>query len=421
MVLRDKEGYLYYTPLKKVTSKKKKFSPSKFGNNNPFTIYNIKLYLKIRKINIELISNKFINTQTDLIFKDNEGYFYTTTSNRILSEIPDRFNKSNKYTIQNIKLWCDLNNKPFKLLSDEYSGNNIKLKWQCLKQDCGEVFEAIWGNISQGKGCGFCVGRQAGLSNCLATNNPELASEWHPTLNGNLTPYNVTQNSGKKVWWLCVKCHKWKTSISHRILNGCPYCSGRYATKETNLLIKNYQLACEWNYEKNNKRPEDYTPKSNKKVWWKCKECTHEWKTKISDRANNHGCPACNQSKGEKELERVLLQYNIFHDSQYCFENLVGLGGGVLKYDKSVFFDKNKTQLKMLIEFDGKQHYEWTKWMMTKEEFKQLQRHDKLKNQYCISHNIPLIRIPYWEIDNIEIILTDILVHNNMDSKFIVK
>jgi len=37
---------------------------------------------------------------------------------------------------------------------------------------------------------------------------PELVKEWHPTKNGQLTSYDVTPNSGKKVWWICNQGHE---------------------------------------------------------------------------------------------------------------------------------------------------------------------------------------------------------------------
>ena len=55
--------------------------------------------------------------------------------------------------------------------------------------------------------------------------NPLLAREWHPTKNLPLSPYNVTPNSGKKVWWQCLERHEWQASINNRARGrGCPYC-----------------------------------------------------------------------------------------------------------------------------------------------------------------------------------------------------
>ena len=45
------------------------------------------------------------------------------------------------------------------------------------------------------------------------------------------------------------------------------------------------------------------------------------------------------------------------------------------------------------------------------------QEHDKIKNQYCIDNNIPLIRIPYWEYDSIEYILKNVLMHFDLIQK----
>lgn len=59
----------------------------------------------------------------------------------------------------------------------------------------------------------------------LGTYDPELAEQWHPTKNGDLTPYDVPPTSNKKVWWLCEVGHEWEASIISRCRgNGCPWC-----------------------------------------------------------------------------------------------------------------------------------------------------------------------------------------------------
>ena len=63
----------------------------------------------------------------------------------------------------------------------------------------------------------------------MATINPKLSKEWHPTKNGNLTPIKITPQNPKKVWWKCAKneYHEWKTSVVNRNYrgDGCPYCT----------------------------------------------------------------------------------------------------------------------------------------------------------------------------------------------------
>ena len=55
-------------------------------------------------------------------------------------------------------------------------------------------------------------------------------------------------------------------------------------------------------------------------------------------------------------------------------------------------------KIKRLIEFDGEQHF---KDIPSWGGLELQQQRDKVKNEYALSHNIPLVRIPYWERDNI--------------------
>jgi DNA-directed RNA polymerase subunit RPC12/RpoP len=359
-----------------------------------------------------LISNTYKNNSSDLFIKDKDGYIYITSFAKLsiknINSDRGKFYKNNPYTIQNIKLWCKINNKSFEIISLKFRKATDNLTWKCLK--CEKEFISSWNSIHSGVNCTHCTNhhRQVTTENCLATKNPILASEFHPILNGDLTPFDVTCSSGDYVWWKCSKNpkHEWQATINNRKKGkGCPYCSGRYASEEYNLLIVNPKLCEEWDYDKNDKKPEDYTPNTVKKVWWKCKECGHEWQAKISDRNHGNGCPQCHESKGEKKIKEYLKMNNIYFDIEYTFYDLIGIGGGLLRFDVPVFWDKEKTQLRMLIEYDGQQHFEWVKWLMNKENFLKLQKHDKLKNNYCKTNNIKLLRIPYWDFDNIEEIL----------------
>ena len=55
-----------------------------------------------------------------------------------------------------------------------------------------------------------------------------------------------------------------------------------------------------------------------------------------------------------------------------------------------------------MIEYDGETHFYFTNsgWN-TELNFKKIKEHDKIKNEWAAAHNIPLVRIPYWERDNI--------------------
>nr|AIF20246.1 hypothetical protein [uncultured marine group II/III euryarchaeote KM3_88_H06] len=67
------------------------------------------------------------------------------------------------------------------------------------------------------------------VTNRLSSLFPEVANEWHPTKNGNLSPDDFVYGSHKRVWWLCSNDsdHEWKTKIFQRTgkETGCPSCA----------------------------------------------------------------------------------------------------------------------------------------------------------------------------------------------------
>ena len=115
----------------------------------------------------------------------------------------------------------------------------------------------------------------------LAKTHPELAAQWHPTKNGNVTPNDVWANYSKHFSWRCEKGHEWEQRIRSRTVEGygCPYCSKLKTATEDSLAVLRPEVAKEWHPTKNGKlKPDAVAPGSNKKVWWQCsKNPAHEW------------------------------------------------------------------------------------------------------------------------------------------------
>ena len=103
------------------------------------------------------------------------------------------------------------------------------------------------------------------------------------------------------------------------------------------------------------------------------------------------------KSIGERKIESIFKNNQISYKSEYTFENLRSEKDYLLRYDFAVLNEFN--QLVRLIEFDGKQHERPYDYFGGEEKFLELQYHDFLKNQYALSHNIPLVRIPYSKRD----------------------
>ncbi len=127
----------------------------------------------------------------------------------------------------------------------------------------------------------------------------------------------------------------------------------------------------------------------------KCLKCNTVFKTKLSIHAQNHGCPLCTGSKGEKEIKEYLEKVGLKYEPQYS----VG--------DTRLRFDFYIEELNLAIEYDGEQHFKSVKHWGGVKALLLSRKNDKIKDTFCKKHKVTLIRIPYWEFDNINKILKE--------------
>ena len=120
-------------------------------------------------------------------------------------------------------------------------GSEKKVWWLCPKRHSYK--SVIFSRTREfhgekGSGCPFCSGVKVGEDNNLLFLFPEIAKEWHPTKNKELTPKQFTRGSEKKVWWLCPKNHSYKSNINSRTIrnSGCPSCSKQSSEPEIRIL-----------------------------------------------------------------------------------------------------------------------------------------------------------------------------------------
>lgn len=131
----------------------------------------------------------------------------------------------------------------------------------------------------------------------------------------------------------------------------------------------------------------------NGKIMWLC-ECDCGKQIKVAtgnlQSKNTFSCGCLHSSKGEITIKKILQENNIPFIQQYSFEDCLSPKNWKLRYD---FYINNL----FLLEYDGKQHYtdEWVN------DFEYTKICDSIKNEYAKSHNIPLKRIPYWDLNKI--------------------
>ena len=123
-----------------------------------------------------------------------------------------------------------------------------------------------------------------------------------------------------------------------------------------------------------------------------CLLCHKIYNIDASSLSRSYSCGCLNSSVGEEEIKDILKSNNISFIQQYKFE------GSLLRYDFAILNNSNKVI--RLIEFDGEQHYQknvkkqgWN----NQEHYDYVHKNDLEKNKMAKQHNLPLVRIPYWE------------------------
>lgn len=147
----------------------------------------------------------------------------------------------------------------------------------------------------------------------------------------------------------------------------------------------------------------------NRGVIWKCQcDCGNITWVRGDQLSSKDGCKcirSCGcqmQSLGEELISNLLKDNNITYKKEYTFKDLKGIRGGCLRFDFAIF-NKDDSLIE-LIEFDGVQHFKEVSGLW-KDSYtlEERQTNDKLKNEYCKNNNIKLIRIPYTQINNINL------------------
>ena len=133
-------------------------------------------------------------------------------------------------------------------------------------------------------------------------------------------------------------------------------------------------------------------------IIWECLcECGNQVYVSSQDLLSGHNISCgCIHSKGEFIIKNILCENNISFKSQYHFDDLKDKG--LLLFDFAIFRDND---LICLIEYDGRQHFGLSDGWNDAYNYEIIKLHDKMKNQYCKNKNIPLYRIPYFELNKI--------------------
>jgi len=190
------------------------------------------------------LKDEFVEkTNRKVIIEDKDGYkFLTRLDHLIRNHDPDLTNPNNPFSIENIELWIQINEKPFALLPHQFYKNAyFKMSFKCLNIECEEEFSSDWTHIyNHNQGCPFCAGSKVGKRNNLEYKRPDLMKEWDYSKN-KTSPDKITTGTNKKFWWICPSGHEYFASVSTRTKgSGCRKCSDKLHESKVSRELKRY-------------------------------------------------------------------------------------------------------------------------------------------------------------------------------------
>jgi len=364
-----------------------------------------------------------------------------------------------KVNYEQVKLAFD--ERHYELLSTEYINCEVKLQYICLKhQDMG-VQLIDWAHFHRGQGCKYC-GKENKKNGCQKDLEDYNAKEL--TESKGLEFVKITREDSKLcVYYICpthrdVGVQRTSLESIRRMKIGCPYCIGRNKTTESfckelyninpNIQIRGEYISADTPIEceclidgtiwaptpnrllggcgcpecgriasnKNSTKSNDQfllelsqinpdvlileeyiQAKLPMRVM--CKKCGYRWSTTPDNLLHGGCCSECSATPNEKKLGDILVQRGFKLERQKKYSDC--------RDQLPLPFDIYLSEHNILVEYDGEQHYHPVNFGGISDEnacknFLKTQYHDSIKTQYCEANNIPLIRVPYWEKDNLE-------------------
>lgn len=353
-----------------------------------------------------LLDEDYKSVDKPLTCKDLDGYLYYRTfrslrkMNKNIANYKHRFSIKNKYYWENIQHFMDINVDNGTILlttKNEYKGGDDKIAFQC--GICGVVFKTSWHGFigAEHKMCPKCYREQ------------RLHEEYTEKRRNDFSKYKEqAQKLGLAILSKSVLNYKDYIEVEDKegykgkmcvatLMKGSSF--NRYH-KNNPYSIYNLKHFLKANKADCKLLSSQYLgDKQMAKL--KC-SCGNEYQTSFSHliHSKKFRCNECTikQSNIAKAVEEFLKSINIAYIKEYTYKDCRGVGGKMLQFDFYL------TDYNACIEVDGIQHFEVVTFGASLEKaienFKRTQENDKIKNEYCKDKNIPLLRIPYWLIDN---------------------
>lgn len=274
-----------------------------------------------------------------------------------------------------------------------FCGIKRKVEIRCPQH--GSFFQKAEHHLN-GVGCPKCGDEAAAAKRTLGVDDFVLKARW---IHGDKYDYGLVDyvRAVDKVTIVCSEHGQFlQTPNDHLSGYGCPECGGRLPVGNEKFIERAIKVHGDlYDYSLveyvNQKTP----------VTIVCKK-HGEFSRQPRYHVMGSGCPLCSISTGELAVRKALDELGCQYEVEYRAAGLVNPKTG-----KHLRIDFFIAELGAAIEFDGYHHFggQPDTW----EDVEQVKERDFIKDAWCASNDVELLRIPFWEKDNIPYIVSDFL------------
>lgn len=357
-----------------------------------------------------LLSNEYKNSRTNISIACKCGTEFKTTFGQFNYENKRQCNncgvniraKKKKLSYAEVKHFVEIeSNSECKLLSEEYENSKTKMKLQC---GCGNVFETNFSAFKRGskRQCNECGYENKNKAQTLTYQEIRHFVEIESNSNCKLLSREYIGDK-QKLSFKCKCGSKFTTTFNAfkgKNKRQCNTCGHNTLSNKLKISFAEVKQFIETESDSGCiLLSKDY--KGNKsKLEIQC-ECGDKFTTTFNKFKSKYKrqCNGCSASKGEIRALKWLNSKNIHNIMHYKFDDCRSIN--LLPFDFYLPYHN------LLVEYDGEQHFmpvdfggKGEEWAL--EQHLAVVERDNIKNQYCKDNSIPLLRIPYWDFDNIE-------------------
>ena len=276
-----------------------------------------------------------------------------------------------------------------------FKNTHKKFLFDCDK--CEHKFETRLLNINQqNSGCPYCsthcviLCKDINCNQCFEKSfaSHDFSNFWDVEKNGEIKPRDIFKYCDKKYWFNCDKCshnlhimikgitreHKWCSYCSHQKLcemTDCQLCfNNSFASVERSKLLHDKTI-----------NPRTLFKSTNKRFKFDCNLCNGVFETQLADITKGVWCPFCMNKTEQMLFDKLVLYYPLLkrqYKKDWC------------KKINYLPFDFVIEDLKIIIELDGKQHFEQIGNWMSPEK---TQENDLYKMKCANENGFSIIRI----------------------------